>query len=85
MLSDGDWVRLDHKFESLRQEIKDQGSKVHKIDARVIGLEAGSPHKCAEAVKAHEKDSLVHNPYKAAGLGFSLVGVIEGIRAFFHK
>lgn len=84
-LSDQDWQRLDHKFEALHQEIKESGSKVHKIDARLIQLEASSPHKCEEAVQKHEAGAWSHNPKKAITLGASILGLWEGVRTFLHK
>ena len=85
MLSDGDRQWLEGKFTSIHHEIKEQGSKVHKLESKVFLIEAGSPHKCDESIKAHEDGSWSHNPKKAIGLGASLLALVEGARAFFHK
>lgn len=84
-LTDGDRAWLETKFQAVHTEIREQGSKVHKLDTRMIQLEAGSPHKCDEAIKAHEEGSWSHNPYKATGLFGGILGIVEGVRAFFHK
>lgn len=85
MLSDADWARLDHRFEALHQEIKESGSKVHKLDGRLIALEQGASHTCDAAIKAHEGGSWAHNPYKATGLLAGIVAIWEGVRTYLHK
>lgn len=84
-LSESDWRRLDSAFTEIKEQIRESGSKIHNLDKRLLLVEEGSPHKCAEAVQFHERDSWSHNPKKALGLGISIVGIIETIRAFFHK
>jgi hypothetical protein len=85
MLTDGDRQWLETKFSALHGEIKEQGSKVHRLDTDVKLLKAGSPHKCAEEIQRHEESSWTHNPRKAISLGASIVAIMEGVRAFFHK
>ena len=85
MLSDGDRQWLETKFRAVEDSFKEVGSKVHKLDGRVQRLEDGSPHKCEEAVKAHEEGAWSHNPKMAIGLGASIVAIIGGARAFFDK
>ena len=84
-LSVDDWNRLDRKFEALHAEIKEQGSKVYKMEGKLAVLESGSPHKCAEEIQKHEAGAWTHNPRKAVGLLATIATVWEGIRAFFHK
>lgn len=84
-LSDGDWTRLDQKFAAVHEEIKSSGSKIHRLEVDLVALKAGSPHKCEEAIKAHEDGAWTHNPKKAISLLATIVGIGEGIRAFFHK
>jgi hypothetical protein len=86
MLTDGDRQWLEGKFSSLQQEIKESGSKIHKLDTEMRLMKAGSPHKCAEEILRHEVSSWSHNPKKAIGLGVSIIGLVEGVKAlFFHK
>lgn len=88
-LTGDDWRNLneilDRKLQPLHEAIKESGSKVHRMDVDMMLLKAGSPHKCDEAIKAHEKDSWSHNPYKAGAAGLTIIGLIEGIRKFFHS
>lgn len=83
-LSDADWRRFDKAIDELKTEIKDSGSKVHKLETRVQRIEDGSPHKCEEIVKLHEDSSIAHNPRKVIPIIGGLITVIEGFRKFFH-
>jgi hypothetical protein len=87
-LTGDDWRNLDEvlerKLKPLHDTIKESGSKVWKLEGRLQRVEDGSPHKCDEAIKAHETASWSHNPYKAGAAGLTIIGLIEGLRKFFH-
>lgn len=84
-LSESDWRRLDSAFTEIKEQIKDSGSKIHKLDKRLLLIEEGSPHKCDAAIKAHELASLTHNPKKALTMLGVIIAMIEGIRSIFHR
>lgn len=87
-LTGDDWRNLDEvldrKLKPLHEAIKESGTKVHRLDTAVSLLRAGSPHKCAEEIEKHEAGSWSHNPKKAMGLAAAVLGIVEGVREFFH-
>lgn len=66
--------------ESLTESMKDIGSKVRHLEVK----DATSSHKCAEEIQKHEESAWSHNPKKAMGLVGAILGIVEGIRGFFH-
>lgn len=66
--------------DSLTKGLKDIGSEVVKMKLK----DASSTHQCAEEIKKHEESAWSHNPKKAIGIAATLLGLVEGIRGFFH-
>ena len=84
-LTHDDWQRLDFKFEAIHQRFTDEGSKLHKLDLRVGSLEQGSSHSCLAAIKAHNDESISHNPIKAIGFWAVVLGAIEIIKKLWPR
>ncbi len=82
-LSDNDRTWLETRFKNLQDDIRGQASGLSNLREKVIGLELGSVHKCADAIEKHEAGSWAHSPYKAGGLLVAVVGVVEGVKKFF--
>lgn len=66
-----DWEKMQALLKTQREEFKE--------DVKLI-----CKGQIAEAVEKHESGAWSHNPRKALTLAALLVGIIEGIRKFFH-
>lgn len=70
---------------ALNASLVDGVKKANSDIATMKLSEAGNPHRCEDAIKLHEESAWSHNPKKALTLAGAVIGIVEGVRGFFHK
>lgn len=82
-LSEGDRQWLETRFQAILDKQGTQDTTIGDLKLKVLTLEIGSAHKCADAIQKHEAGSWAHSPYKAGGLLVAIFGVVEGVKKIF--